>query len=69
MNITKNLCISGIYPHLAAFNGMRECGIGAIVSWADKLWLITYSPHEPQGSPDKLYSIDKHMNREIHPKK
>jgi DNA-binding transcriptional ArsR family regulator len=33
--------ISGIYPHLAVFNVYGECGIGAVVPWAEKLWLIT----------------------------
>jgi hypothetical protein len=48
---------SGIYPHLAYFNGGGECGTGAVVPWADRLWVITYSPHSPQGSDDKLYEI------------
>ena len=72
------LKISGVYPHLAIFNPMDqqkekcngngdECGIGAVVPWADKLWLITYSPHCPKGSSDKLYSIDKDLNLEIRP--
>lgn len=52
------LCISGIYPHLAVMNHDRECGIGAVVPWADKLWFITYSPHRPLGSDDKLYWVD-----------
>ncbi|MDN5214350.1 hypothetical protein QQ020_19885 [Fulvivirgaceae bacterium BMA12] len=72
------LQISGVYPHLAVFNPMdqqkekcngngNECGIGAVVPWADKLWLITYSPHCPKGSADKLYTIDKDLNLEIRP--
>lgn len=66
--------ISGVYPHLAVFNKSEnplkfpgECGIGAIVFWAERLWLITYSPHAPFGSSDKLYSIDPELNMEIHP--
>ncbi|MBN1853248.1 MAG: hypothetical protein JW829_11010 [Pirellulales bacterium] len=49
--------ISGIYPHLAYWNPDRECGTGAVVPWAGKLWVITYAPHSPKGSADKLYSI------------
>ncbi len=49
--------ISGIYPHLAYFNDGSECGTGAVVPWADRLWVITYSPHQPGGSTDKLYEI------------
>jgi hypothetical protein len=47
--------ISGIYPHLAMFNLERECGTGAVVPWADRLWVVTYAPHSPRGSTDKLY--------------
>jgi hypothetical protein len=75
------LFISGVYPHLALFNHGKynnsnttvcdtdgwEGGIGAIVSWAGKLWMITYSPHCPYGSSDKLYSIDNNLTLTIHP--
>lgn len=49
--------LSGIYPHLAYFNNEGECGTGAVVPWADRLWVITYGPHKPMGSSDKLYEI------------
>ncbi len=49
--------ISGIYPHLAYYNNEGECGTGAVVPWAGKLWVITYGPHKPYGSSDKLYEI------------
>jgi hypothetical protein len=58
---------SGIYPHLAMFNNGAECGTGAVVPWADKLWVVTYSPHSPKGSDDKLYSIDSALRQTIHP--
>ncbi|GAA4195626.1 hypothetical protein GCM10022289_00080 [Pedobacter jeongneungensis] len=45
-----------------------ENGIGAITPWAGKLWMVTYSPHMPKGSSDKLYSIDNNLNVTIHPK-
>lgn len=48
---------SGIYPHLAYYNNESECGTGAVVPWADRLWVITYGPHLPYGSSDKLYEI------------
>ena len=50
--------ISGIYPHLAYFNTSGECGTGAVVPWADRLWIVTYAPHTPKGSDDQLYEID-----------
>lgn len=57
------LSISGIYPHLAYYNEEGECGTGAVVPWADKLWVITYGPHLPFGSSDKLYEIDTDLNK------
>ncbi|MEZ5304971.1 MAG: hypothetical protein R3F11_30640 [Verrucomicrobiales bacterium] len=49
--------VSGIYPNLAYYNNEGECGTGAVVPWADRLWLVTYAPHAPTGSSDKLYEI------------
>ncbi len=54
---------SGIYPHLASFNNEDECGIGAVVPWAGSLWLITYGPHLPFGSSDKLYQISPELKK------
>jgi len=51
------LSFSGVYPHLAYYNNEGECGTGAVVPWADRLWVITYGPHLPFGSSDKLYEI------------
>ena len=55
--------ISGIYPKLAFYNNEGECGTGAVVPWPGSLWAITYGPHLPFGSSDKLYQItpDKKM--------
>lgn len=59
--------VSGIYPHLAMFNQENECGTGAVVPWAGSLWVITYAPHKPRGSSDKLYRIDADLTQEIRP--
>jgi hypothetical protein len=59
--------ISGIYPHLAMFNDEGECGTGAVVPWADRLWVITYGPHLPFGSSDKLYEITPELEQVIRP--
>jgi hypothetical protein len=70
--------ISGVYPHLTTYGiysqegahllpGHDECGIGAVVPWADRLWMINYAPHKPQGSEHKLYSVDRDLNLTIHP--
>lgn len=59
--------ISGIYPHLAMFNNENECGTGAVVPWADRLWVITYAPHKPTGSSDKLYEITPDLQQIVRP--
>ena len=68
---SEPLQISGIYPHLAVFNDGgeqdRECGIGAVVVWAERLWIMTYPPHRRTGSPDKLYQIDDRLQMTVRP--
>ncbi|MBT8037181.1 MAG: hypothetical protein KJO21_06515 [Verrucomicrobiae bacterium] len=59
--------ISGIYPHLAMFNDEGECGTGAMVPWADRLWVITYAPHMPKGSSDQLYEITPDLKQIVRP--
>ncbi len=59
--------ISGIYPSLAMFNKESECGTGAVVPWADRLWVISYGPHLPFGSSDKLYEITPGLEQIIRP--
>ncbi|MFZ9822624.1 MAG: hypothetical protein ACO3E9_02295 [Gemmataceae bacterium] len=59
--------ISGVYPHLAMYNNEAECGTGAVVPWAGKLWVVTYAPHKPSGSTDKLYEIDANLGQTIRP--
>lgn len=59
--------ISGRYPSLMMMNHQGECGTGAVVPWADRLWVITYAPHKPAGSDDKLYEIDANLNRITRP--
>lgn len=57
----------GIYPHLAYYNEEGECGTGAVVPWQGKLWVITYGPHLPFGSSDKLYEIDDTLGVIVRP--
>lgn len=65
-NISKYpVQVSGIYPQLAMYNQENECGTGAVVPWADRLWAITYSPHSPNGSTDKLYEITPDLKQII----
>lgn len=59
---SDELCISGIYPYLAYYNNEAECGTGAVVPWLGNLWVITYAPHSPYGSSDKLYQISPNLD-------
>ena len=59
--------VSGIYPSLAMFNNEGECGTGAVVPWAGRLWVITYGPHLPFGSSDKLYEITTDLRQTVRP--
>jgi len=48
---------SGVYPHLAAVaDSYSECGIGAVVPWADRLWYVSYVSHKSGGGVG-LYEI------------
>ncbi len=69
-------CISGVYPHLTTYAHARlngkygfgnECGIGAIVPWQGKLYMVNYAAHEPGGSEHKLYVVGKNKEMEIYP--
>ena len=59
--------ISGVYPHLTMWNDENECGTGAVVPWQGRLWAITYAPHRPGGSSDKLYEIAPDLKQSIFP--
>ncbi|RBP36575.1 hypothetical protein DES53_11614 [Roseimicrobium gellanilyticum] len=59
--------LSGIYPGLAMYNNEGECGTGAVVPWAGKLWVITYAPHKPTGSSDKLYEVSPDLVQTVRP--
>lgn len=59
--------VSGVYPSLTMYNNEGECGTGAVVPWAGRLWVITYAPHKPDGSTDKLYEITPGLEQFIRP--
>ncbi len=54
---------SGVMPHLAMKAGLgpprTECGVGALMAWADRLWVVSYvSSGAESGSGAGLYEID-----------
>lgn len=65
--------ISGVVPGLAGMadtapvveEGLpkrSECGIGALMPWADKLYMVTYLSVPGYGSGTGLYEIDEHLH-------
>lgn len=68
------LSVSGIYPQLTVFNSdpkrekpEMECGLGAVVPWAGKLWSLTYTSHALGRGNDKLFTVAPAMSLEIRP--
>ncbi len=60
-------CFGGIYPRLAALSdSWSECGIGAVVPWANRLWYISYVAHKA-GAGVGLYEIDRHLRIQKRP--
>lgn len=63
---------SGIFPHLAvthdgAINGQGECGIGAVVAHAGRLYFITYPANCAHGGSGRIYSVDADGALTLHP--
>lgn len=67
--------ISGVYPHLTTYAHARvsgqykfgdECGIGALAVWGEKLYMVNYAAHCPNGSEHKLYIIDKNKKMSVY---
>lgn len=75
LTTSGNRFISGVYPHLTTYaharvNGIYgygdECGIGAVIPWQGKLYMVNYAAHRPQGSEHKLYIVDENMNMTVY---
>lgn len=57
--------ISGIRPDLAFFNDaatQSETGVGAMAPYAGKLWVVTYSGHNPNGGGDGIFEISPDLS-------
>ena len=63
---------SGIFPSLsmtADHFPRTEAGTGALMPWANRLWVITYVAHlSPTGSGTGLYEIDENLTLKKHPR-
>lgn len=63
---------NGVYPHLALSAELgpprTECGVGAMMAWVGKLWVVTYVSHKStSGVGTGLYTIDETLNMTKHP--
>lgn len=67
--MSQKTSVSGIFPHLHVMADLvpqrTEAGIGALMPWADRLWLVTYPSNPSSGSGTGLYQItpDLEMTR------
>lgn len=64
--------VSGVFPHLTvkadAAPKSSETGIGAVMAWAGKLWMVSYVAHTAtSGSGTGLFSVDSDMQLHKHP--
>ncbi len=63
--------ISGVIPSLtmtANHFPRTEAGTGALMPWANRLWVVTYVAHlTPTGSGTGLYEIDDNLQLKKHP--
>jgi hypothetical protein len=56
--------VHGIFPHTTVsgnLEGRSETGIGALIPWANRLWMVGYVAHI-YGSGIGLYEVDEKMN-------
>jgi hypothetical protein len=63
--------VSGVIPSLSVKADIlptrSECGIGALMAWANRLWLITYVSHKAgTGAGTGLYEIDENLTMRKH---
>ncbi len=62
--------INGVFPNLTILGtsdkNRSESGIGALIPWADKLWMVGYVAHI-RGSRLGLYEISEDMTMKKHP--
>lgn len=64
--------ISGVIPSLCVKANLgpprTESGIGALMTWADRLWLVSYVSHKAgSGSGTGLYEIDENLSMKKRP--
>lgn len=60
--------VNGIFPQNAIYvnhqAGQSECGIGAMIPWAGKLWYTSYGAKATEDNGSALYSLDMDMKQE-----
>ena len=70
-NLQPPLNVSGIFPSLALVSDLgpprSECGVGGLMPWAGRLWVITYVSHKTDGVGTGLFVIDENLQMTRHP--
>jgi len=66
-----NNSISGVFPNLAMVanhSPRSEAGTGAMMPWANRLWIVTYTAHtDATGSGTGLYEVNEKMELKKRP--
>ncbi len=70
--MTNPLSFSGVVPSLALTSELgpprTECGVGALMAWADRLWVLSYVSHKSAtGVGTGLYIINDSFKMTKHP--
>lgn len=62
--------VDGVFPHMTVHadgvGSTSETGIGALIPWANRLWVIGYVAHI-RGEGIGLYEVDEDMSMKLHP--
>ncbi|MBA2470292.1 MAG: hypothetical protein H0V37_12885 [Chloroflexia bacterium] len=70
--MSHHLNVSGVFPHLTVkadhLPRRTETGIGALMPWAGKLWMVSYVAHLARsGAGTGLWEIDENLSMTKHP--
>ena len=66
---TSSISVSGVFPSISgaaeSAPARSECGVGAMMAWADKLYYVTYLSVPDAGNGTGLYAVDQNMQQTL----